>query len=114
MRTTWWQKFWRWLVAIQAVILGMGLALVAANDHNLDAALAHPAVDPAAGVAAGLLTIVCGTAALVALFSLLFTAPMLAIVEMAAWWERRRLRRADRRELVRAAAQHVARMGHGR
>lgn len=96
MRTTWWQRFWRWLVAIEAIVY-----VVSAYEfdvayraimplHTIDFTTVPGAIGTALGGA------MWAVAALASHAALAVSVPILALVELVAWVKRAPRRKGGR------------------
>jgi len=113
MRTTWWQRFWRWLVTIEAVVYVVGAYEVNASYHLVHA-LSIRQIDTIPGAVGDMIGgAVWALAALSAHALLLVCVPILVIVELAAWWVRAGKRRADWKAMRQSAAYKEQMEKHG-
>lgn len=101
MRTTRWQLLWRWLATMQTVALlvtyvwlQVPTAMLQTMPSDAFGQMTYAAV--AAGIMAE-----ASVCALVLLWMLTFSLPMLTIVEVVAWWTRAKVREREEDELVR-------------
>jgi hypothetical protein len=108
MGGTWFQWFWRWLVALEFIVFAVGDLEVRIAWSALHAAGLPTMASFSSELVIGAVALGWLTAALIAKALLLVCVPMLVLVELAAWACRRRWRRieaADRRAIQRAAKQ---------
>lgn len=113
MRTTWWQRFWRWTVTIEAVVFGVG-AYEVNTSYNLVHSLNVRQIDTIPGAVGSLIGgAVWALAALTAKALLLVCVPILVIVEGVAWWVRAGRRREEWKEMQRSVAHRLRSEKHG-
>lgn len=88
MRTTWWQRFWRWLVAIEAVVYVVG-AYEVESAYRLVHTLNVTQINNVPGAVGTMLGgAMWAVAALAAHAALAVSVPILVLVEVVAWVKR--------------------------
>lgn len=102
MRATWGQRFWRWLVAIEAIVYVVS-AYEVQSAYTLVHALNVRQIDTVPGAVGNLLGgAMWAVSALAAHAALAVSVPILALVELVAW-TRRGARRRDPRRIMSAS-----------
>lgn len=113
MRTTWWQKFWRWAVVLELLLVVNGAIIVDRVYRTMPDADPARAGEAAHWIAVGLWGFAWGMAATAAHALLLVSVPMLVVVEVSAWCHRRAWRRRADREMHAEVAAHFPRRADG-
>ena len=108
METTWWVRFWRWAVALQGIVGVTGSVIAYAVSSTFVPSLAWLHTPPEQLVSAAYLVVVAAVASLLAMTAMIFTVPIWLVVEVHAWWRRRR----ERDEWRQWARRERARGGH--
>lgn len=102
--TTRGQRFWRWAVVLELMLVALGALFLQNAQTIIDGHNVYVARGTPEAFAADLLALVTGVPALVAMFALMFSVPMLGLVEVAAFFARRRARRRDEQDYLRLLA----------
>jgi hypothetical protein len=90
MEPTWWVRFWRWAVALQGIVGVTGSVIAYAVSSTFVPSLAWLHTPPEQLLSAAYLVVVAAIASLLAITALVFTVPIWLVVELHAWWRRRR------------------------
>lgn len=93
MRATWWQRFWRWAVLLELIVLVVGTVLTSTlkAQYPSGGALLH--TPPEQLLAASFLGLTTAIAAMVAFVTMIFTVPIWLVVELHGGLQRWRARR---------------------
>lgn len=97
LKATWWQWFWRWLVALEFIVFAVGDLEVRIAWSALHAAGLPTMASFSSELVIGAVALGWLTAALISKALLLVCVPMLVLVELVAWANRWRRRRHSRK-----------------